>query len=87
MKVDSKILLATDQYLTRAFSTLFPSWENVAVRLQSDKENKELLSVSKRLGDICERIEQCRSIVIDLTLLSRPEINSVLLEKLKKIPQ
>ena len=78
MKVDSEILLATDQHLARAFSTLLPSWEKAAAGLERDKKNKELLSVSQRLGDICERIEQCRSIVIGLTLLSRPEMRSLL---------
>ena len=87
MKVNGELLFTTDQHLARAFSTLFPSWEKAVAGLQHDKGNLELLAVSKRLGDICERVQECRGIVVDLTLLSRPEMNSVLLEKLKKIRQ
>lgn len=76
-----------DSHFSVVSGKLLPIWQDAIDQLETDKENKELLAVSQRLGDIVERLQECRGIVVDLTLLSRPEINSVFLKRLERTKQ
>ncbi len=87
MKIEGKTLIMTDSHLSVLSDKLFPIWLKAVDQLETNKEDKELLAISKRLGDIVERVQESRCIVEELCLLGRPEINSVLLESLKKIRQ